>query len=89
MTEFTQRELAQIGKHLEKVNEIYDQNIDSHDVRLDIPDKIELSRVSHGMPLGTIEWSDELEEFVFISNEEKPEPVRDTSHIPLPPWPHT
>lgn len=85
--EFTIRELTEIGKHLEKVNEIYDQNADSDEVRLDLPDKLVLSKVSHGMPLGAIQWSDDLEEFVFVSDEEMPEPKRDTSHIPLPPWP--
>lgn len=86
MTSYNLQELIEIGKHLAKINEIQDQNEDSDEIQLDIPERIVLTSVTHGLPLGDIVWSGDTEQYVFVPHEEKPEEApKWASSIPLPP----
>ncbi len=84
MTRYNLQELTEIGKHLHKIREIHEQNVDSVEIQLDLPDQIELTSISHGMPLGTIQWSDDVEDYVFAPHVEKPEPPKWASTMPMP-----
>lgn len=89
MAGYSVQELQEITAHLEKVGEIHANNVDSDEIELELPDIIYLNRTSNGLPLGTIEWESEYEEYVFIPYEEKTALVRSTAHIPIPPPLHT
>lgn len=84
MPEITIKQLDAIGKHLTKITEIHDQNIQGG-LHLEIPDKVWLNKYTDGTPLGDIEFSDTQGEYVFVPYEPKALQLRDTSHIPIPP----
>ena len=89
MAGFSAQELREISAHLEKVCEIHATNINSDEIELDIPDVIDLKRTANDEPLGSIEWSVEYDEYIFIPHSEKTIPARYSSSIPLPPPLHT
>lgn len=83
MTELTIRELDSIGKHLKKVNEVHKQNNEyENEIDLDLPERIALTRQSNGLALGHIQYSEDLQEHVFIPMGEREAPKWT---IPIPP----
>lgn len=84
MPEITYKQLDAIGKHLKKITEIHEQSIQGG-LHLEIPDTVWLKSYTNGTPLGSIEFSDDHGEYVFVPYEQKPPTLRDTSHIPIPP----
>jgi hypothetical protein len=86
MIELTVRELASIVKHLTKVIEVQKQNDEyDNEIELEIPDKLSLDRTANGMPLGHIEYSEDLKEHVFVPVAEKSAAPSWASNIPIPP----
>lgn len=91
MTLYTLEEITEIGKHLALVREMHSLNEDSIRIRLALPGEIKLTNTSHGLSLGIIMWSDDLEDYVFaphFRHEPEPEPDRAppkwASTIPMP-----
>lgn len=84
MTELTIRELESVGKLLQKVIEIDKQNDEyENPVALDLPDQIAITRGINGIPLGHIQYSGNLEEYVFLPVATEREAPKWT--VPLPP----
>lgn len=84
MTELTIKQLNAIGNHLKKVEEIYQQNLEGG-LHLKMPDKIWLNQYTDGQPLGSIEFSEDEGEHVFVPFVKREAPS--WSGIPIPPPP--
>ena len=84
MPEITMKQINAIGKYLDKISEIYEQNV-TGGLHLEVPDKVWLKSYTDGLPVGSIEFSETHGEYVFVPYESKPPTLRDTSHIPIPP----
>lgn len=83
MTDLTIRELDSISSHLKKVAAIQRQNDDGNEeITLDLPERITLNRVSNGQPLGHLQYSENIEEYVFMPLDDKAAPLWS---VPIPP----